>query len=156
MNGTVQFRIVSDGVNVSLMTTTNFTTPVWAGACAGGIVIAHPDEYPQIKWALHNASAELEGTIGQSFPSTSSFPSCGVSYFACGGTGAVGWCIPPTVTITPQDSTFVARANPASPHNSFIMMINVSASVQVQVGVQPCAKVSSNNCDCAVSAARAL
>ena len=147
----VSFLIVNDGVNVSLQTVTNFTTPVWAGACAGGIVIANPNEYPQIKWAINNASTTLTSSLASGIPSTGNFPGCGVGYFVCGGDGgAPSFCQPPYVNVQPDEGSFQLHANPASPTNSYIATMNVHVDMKVQVGVQPCTKVWTFGCHCEV------
>jgi hypothetical protein len=127
--------IVADGINVSMQMNTSFTTPVWAGACAGGLIVKDPQQYPQILSALFNASAQLEQVVAAGIPTESQFVTCGLSYFVCGGNDTInGLCDPPVVTISPQNQSLVARANPASPKDSYIVTMNVSVTMKVQMG----------------------
>jgi hypothetical protein len=149
---TMTFMILGDGIQIHLMMTTNYTTPIWSGLCDSGLVIKNPENYPQIINAVTAASVSLQASLQAMVPSSSSTTGCGFDWYVYGA-GASG-SAPVVATVTPYPAGMVSTPNPANPQNSYILSINVSITVKVQVSTQTNDEhsgISDDSCDFVVS-----
>lgn len=147
------FMILDNGIQLHVELDTNYTTPIWSGRCDSGLVIKAPSNYPQIVNGIVAASAALASALPAKIPSDSSQSDCGFDWYVCGASNPSG-CHPVTATATPYLPSVVARVNPAAPKTSYILEMNVSVTLAVQVMTQDFDKhsgISDDSCDPSVS-----